>query len=213
MNISNVKKTGLLKYGSCNINSLVNALKLIDADFEIITSTENLKKFDTIILPGVGNMKAINDETMQQFSYDLKNYIETGKILYGICLGLQMLFEYSEESKKPTLGLLKGKSISIRNLVNKKLNVNFNNLLFTDQILKNKLINKLFFNIENDSKFYHLHSYYCEPSDDNINKVYCKVDNIKIPTLFYKNNIIGTQFHPELSKFAGLRFLTNLIKI
>lgn len=208
-----MNKIGIYKYGSCNVHSLINALESLSINYEIFESTSLLKNYKKVILPGVGNMKVIDDKSMKIISEDLKIFSKDGGLIYGICLGLQMMFEFSEESNKKTLGLLNGKTISVVKLLSKNLNVNFNKLLLEDSHLNNNIIEKLFSNISRSARFYFLHSYYCKTSDSKILQIDTKVKENKVPAFFIKDNIVGSQFHPELSGENGLKLLKNFSEI
>ena len=212
--INNSNVIGILKYGSCNVSSLVNALTMTSIKFEVSENVDDLKKYNKIILPGVGNMKVLSELRIKDLSSSLLDYLSKGGILYGICLGLQMLFDYSEESKINTFGIIKGKTSSLDKLIKKNLNVNFNKLVFDDKHLENKVLNKLMQGLSKESKFYYLHSYFCETKDQDTIVINSEINTIKIPSLILKNNnIIGSQFHPELSKNDGLRFIKNFTEL
>lgn len=200
---------GIYKYRSCNIESLKNALNIIESKYQISENFADLSKFNKIIIPGVGNMKNIRQDEIKDLSKEIFSYCENGGLIYGICLGLQMLFDYSEESEMKTLGLVKGNSISVEKKFSIKLNVNFNKLNFEKKHYKNDMINSLFKDIDKNSNFYFLHSYYCDSSDQDCIIINSSVKNILMPSMFVKKNILGTQFHPELSKNNGLKFLKN----
>lgn len=205
---------GILKYGSCNINSLINALNIISVKYEISENFDHLKKFKKIILPGVGNMKVLSKILIENLSLSISNYLKNGGMVYGICLGLQMLLDYSEESKINTLGIIKGRTEHVEKLIGKNLNVNFNKLAFEKKQFENKIINKLYEGLSKDSEFYFLHSFFCQTKDENAIVISSKIKKIEIPSLIIKNhNIIGSQFHPELSRENGLKFLKNFSKI
>lgn len=200
---------GIYKYRSCNIESLKNALNIIGSKYQISENFTDLNKFNKIIIPGVGNMKNIRQDEIKDLSKAVFSYCESGGLIYGICLGLQMLFDYSEESKMKTLGLLKGNTISIEEKFKIRLNVSFNKLNFEKKYYENNMINRLFENLNEDSNFYFLHSYYCDSNDLDCIIINSFVQNNLMPSMFVKKNIIGTQFHPELSKNNGLKFLKN----
>lgn len=200
---------GIYSYEGCNLRSLENALKTINLNYEISNIFEDLIKFNKIIFPGVGNMKNIKSDKMRKLSKEIFKYSNDGGIIYGICLGLQMFFEYSKESETNTLGLIKGNSIPIKENYKLKLNVSFNKLEIDKNHLNNKIIKNLFKDISYDSKFYFLHSYYCENRDKDSLVINSKLENKLLPSVFIKRNLIGTQFHPELSKDPGLKFLKN----
>jgi imidazole glycerol-phosphate synthase subunit HisH len=205
---------GILKYGSCNINSLVNALNIISVKYEISENIDNLKKYKKIILPGVGNMKVLTKTLIESLSLGISNYLKNGGIVYGICLGLQMLLDYSAESKVSTFGIIKGKTEPVEKLIGKNLNVNFNKLVFKKTKFENEIISKLYEGLSRDSEFYFLHSFFCQTEDENATVINSEIKKIEIPSLIIKNhNIIGSQFHPELSKEKGLKFLKNFSEI
>ena len=200
---------GIFNYQNWNLRSLENALRIVNVKYEISNIFKDLTKFDKIILPGVGNMKNINSENMEMLSKEILTYSHNGGIIYGICLGLQMLFDYSKESESGTLGLIKGSSISVKESFQMKLNVNFNKLLMNKNHYKNEIIKNLFKDIGSESEFYFLHSYYCDNKDKDTMVINCKIQQNLMPSLFLKKNFLGTQFHPELSKGPGLKFLKN----
>ncbi len=210
--MNNNNLVGIFEYSSCNISSLKNALNILDVKPQISKNFEDLLKCKKIIIPGVGNMKSISKEEFKKTSKSVQKFLDNGGMLFGICLGLQMLFDYSEEGKCKTLGKLKGKSIFIKKKFSIDLNVQFQKLFF-DKKINNAVINKLFEGIDPNEKFYFLHKFYCEPDDENIIKLNSAVNYLRMPSMFVKKNIIGTQFHPELSKQAGIKFLKNFLNL
>tara|TARA_Y100000590_G_C15641604_1_gene985165 strand:+ start:403 stop:1044 length:642 start_codon:yes stop_codon:yes gene_type:complete len=199
---------GIFEYSSCNISSIKNAFSILKIKTLVSKDFKDLLNCKKIIIPGVGNMKSVSKDELKKTSNKIQIFLDNGGIVYGICLGLQMLFDYSEEGKLKTLGQLRGKSISLKDNFGINLNVQFQRLIFNEKI-NNPLIKKLFEGIKPDEKFYFLHKYYCEPNDPSITKIDSKVNHLLMPSMFVKNNIIGTQFHPELSKEVGLKFLEN----
>ncbi len=203
---------GIFEYSSCNISSLKNAFNILKVEPKISKNFDDLLECKKIIIPGVGNMKSVSKEELEKTSKSVQKFLENDGILYGICLGLQMLFDYSEEGKCKTLGKLKGKSIFIKKKFSIDLNVQFQKLFF-DQKINNVIVKKLFEGIDPNEKFYFLHKYYCEPNDDEIIQIKSSVNYLRMPSMFIKNKIIGTQFHPELSKQAGIKFLNNFLNL
>ena len=208
----NISPIGIFEYSSCNISSLKNAFNILKVEPKISKNFDDLLKCKKIIIPGVGNMKSVTKEELKKTSISVKKFLENDGILYGICLGLQMLFDYSEEGKCKTLGQLKGKSVFIKNKYSIDLNVQFQKLFF-DKNVNNIILQKLFEGIDPNEKFYFLHKYYCEPEDDKILQINSTVNFLRMPSMFIKNKIIGTQFHPELSKQAGIKFLNNFLNL
>ena len=210
---NNNNLVGIFEYSSCNISSLKNAFNILKIKPQISKNFEDLLNCKKIIIPGVGNMKSINKEEIQKTSDLIEKFLQNDGILYGICLGLQMLFDYSEEGQCKTFGKLKGKSIFIKKKFSINLNVQFQKLFFEKKNLNNMVIKKLFEGIDPNEKFYFLHKYYCEANDDEIVQLNSAVNYLRMPSMFVKNKIIGTQFHPELSKQAGIKFLNNFLNL
>ena len=210
MKINN-SSIGIFEYSSCNISSLKNALNILNAKPKISKNFEDLFNCRKIIIPGVGNMKSISKDELKKTTGSVQKYLENDGIIYGICLGLHMLFDYSEEGECKTLGKFKGKSVSIKKKYNINLNVQFQKLFFNEK-KNNAIVKKLFEDVDSNEKVYFYTNIIYEPDDDEIIQINSAVSNLKIPSMFIKDNIIGTQFHPELSK-AGIKFLRIFINL
>ena len=204
----------IVDYNSGNISSIINSFKEAAQDKVNIQITSDLKKIklsDKVVLPGQGSFKscieALNDieglvETLNEFAVTNK------KPLLGICVGLQMFADIGyEEIETKGLGWISGKVSKIDNQNGKyKLpHIGWNQI----NIVKDS---KIFKNIENDSHMYFVHSYEFIPEDKQIisattdysSKIVCSVE---------KENIFGTQFHPEKSDKLGLKIIENFINI
>ena len=120
---------------------------------------------------------------------------------------MQLLLEFNEEAKINTLGFIKGKCITLQKEFKTNLNVGFKNLEYNKT--NSNEVEKLFDEIDINSKFYFLHKYYCKVDDKNVEIIHSKLEDKYLPSLFIHNRIIGTQFHPELSKTSGLKLLKN----
>ena len=209
---NNKNSVGIFEYSSCNISSLINAFDILKVKPKISKNFEDLLKCKKIIIPGVGNMKSISKDELEKTSTFVQKFLENDGILYGICLGLQMLFDYSEEGECKTLGKIKGKSVYLKHKYSINLNVQFQKLFF-EKKTNNSIVKKLFEGVDQNEKFYFLHKYYCEADDREIDQIYSTVNYLRMPSMFIKNNIIGTQFHPELSKETGIKFLRNFLNL
>ena len=88
---------GIYKYSSCNTSSIVNALNMIEADYILSEKFSDINQLDKIILPGVGNMKNINKAYINKMKLEINQFIANGGTIFGICLGLQILFDHSME--------------------------------------------------------------------------------------------------------------------
>jgi glutamine amidotransferase len=204
----------IVDYNSGNISSIINSFKEAAQDKVNIQITSDLKKIklsDKVVLPGQGSFKscieALNDieglvETLNEFAVTNK------KPLIGICVGLQMFADVGyEEIETKGLGWISGRVSKIDNQNGKyKLpHIGWNQI----EIVKES---KIFENIENNSHMYFVHSYEFIPEDKEIisattdysSKIVCAVE---------KENIFGTQFHPEKSDKIGLKIIKNFINL
>ena len=204
-------KVGVYHYKSCNSLSLISAMKQGSIDHYVSDDIHELLKFKKIIIPGVGNMSNFfNNYSVNQFKDKITKYTKNGGIVYGICLGMQVFLENSEESKSKTLGLVAGNTISLKKDYDLSMNVGFKKINFD---LNEKIFINLFKNISTEAKFYFLHKYHCLINEKLIEKVYSNFEKNRIISAIYKNNILGTQFHPELSGQQGIRFLKNFSEL
>lgn len=202
----------ILNTETANISSLTRCLKKIGVN-PILSKDidECISRSNKIILPGIGNMKYLND-LKKKFSVKLSNYINLeNKYLLGICLGAQAMMNYSEESGNETLGLINGNCKKIFNLANVNLNVGYKKIFHSKK--KHHLSTKLFENIPANSKFYFLHKYYIFSTDEDAFTLKTSINDKEFDCLLIKKNIIAIQFHPELSKEPGELFLKNFCKL
>ena len=205
---------GIIDYGSGNIFSVSNALKKISINSTVIQDPSLISKFSTIILPGVGNFKScINKFKEKKFVDHTLEHVSKGKRLIGICVGMQMLFDYSEENgRNDGLSLISGNVT----LLKPNQNQSTNNLRLPNMgwsclnIKKNKISAKFFYNINNPN-FYFAHSYVCRLKDKSYEIATNRYGDEEYLSLVVKKNIIGIQFHPEKSAQSGLQLLKNIL--
>ena len=204
----------IVDYNSGNISSVINSFKAAAKDKVNIEVTSNLNKIkssDKVVLPGQGSFKSCIDalktinglvDTLNEFAINNK------KPLLGICVGLQMFADIGyEESETKGLGWISGKVSKINNQNGKfKLpHIGWNEI----KVVKSS---KIFKGIENKSHMYFVHSYEFIPEDKNVissttdysSNIVCSVE---------KENIFGTQFHPEKSDKLGLQIINNFINL
>ena len=207
-------KVTIVDYSSGNISSVINSFKEVaqnNAKIEVTSDLNKIKSSDKIVLPGQGSFKSCVDalnkisglnDTLNEF------VIVNKKPLLGICVGLQMFADVGyEETETKGLGWISGKVSKIDNQNGKyKLpHIGWNQI----NIVKES---KIFRDIQNNSHMYFVHSYEFIPGDKNVisattdysSNIVCSVE---------KENIFGTQFHPEKSDKLGLKILENFIKI
>lgn len=184
----------IIDYGAGNLNSVKNALSIIGIEAEIVNNPEKIAVAEKIILPGVGSFGfMMNNLRKNCLDKPIKDAIKKGTPFFGICLGLQALFEESEESKGVKgLGVFEGKVVQFKK--GKVPQIGWNKI-----IPKNKTI------IE-DGYAYFVNSYYVVPKDNSIVCATTKYGVEFTSAIKYKN-IIATQFHPEKSGEYGLELL------
>ena len=204
----------IVDYNSGNISSVINSFEEVAKDkvsIEVTSDLNKIKSSDKVVLPGQGSFKSCVDalnsinglvDTLNEFA------IHGKKPLLGICVGLQMFADIGyEETKTKGLGWISGKVLKIDNQNGKyKLpHIGWNQI----NILKKS---KIFKDIENNSHMYFVHSYEFIPEDTNVisattdysSNIVCSVE---------KENIFGTQFHPEKSDKIGLKIIDNFLSL
>lgn len=208
--------TGIVDYNAGNITSVERALNSIGAPYVLSKNPEDLKNCDRIIFPGVGDA-AFAMEQLKKTGFDdfLKNWAKSGKKLAGICLGSQIVFDFSEEGNIPCLGLIPGKIRHFTELwkeadVNtcgelKSPHMGWSDLAYTNG--RTKLLD----GIPEHSDFYFVHSYVICPEDRTVIKATADY-GIEVPAVIEKDNITVFQFHPEKSGKWGLQILKNFVK-
>jgi len=204
----------IVDYNSGNISSVINSFQEVAKDkvnIEVTSDLNKIKSSDKIVLPGQGSFKSCVDalNSIDGLVDTLNNFvINEKKPLFGICVGLQMFADIGYEEKETKgLGWISGKVLKIDNQNGKyKLpHIGWNVI----NIVKES---KIFKDIENNSHMYFVHSYEFVPEDKNVisatteysSNIVCSVE---------KENIFGTQFHPEKSDKIGLKIIDNFIKL
>mgnify|MGYP004539866387 FL=1 len=199
---------GIIDYDAGNLRSVEKALQYLGKETIVTRDLEQIRKADKVILPGVG---AFGDamEKLQEYHLDtlIREIADSGKPLLGICLGLQLLFDESEESPGVKgLGILKGKIKRIPGQEGLKVpHIGWNSLNLEHN-------GRLFQNIPENSYVYFVHSYYLEAQDPEIVKASTEY-GVHIHASVEKNNLFACQFHPEKSSIAGLQILKNFAEI
>lgn len=192
----------IIDYGMGNLNSVYNALKKLNIPCKISSEIKDIKEAKAMILPGVGAFKDAMDNLERSNLIEvIKEEVSKGKLLLGICLGMQMLFEKSYEiEERQGLGLLKGEVRLMEPVEKVKIpHMGWNSLSFNRDDFK-KYINK-------GDYVYFVHSYYVNNYKEEDLISYCEYGGLKIPAMVRRNNVIGAQFHPEKSGDVGLNIL------
>ena len=199
----------VIDYGLGNLTSVYNALKFLGAKAKVSESPDDLKKAKKIVLPGVGSFKdAVAGLKKRGLFEPLRELLKTGKAYLGICLGLQILFELSEEGGAGGLGVLKGEVKRFSREEKVKIPHIGWNRVDHGQYESGRGIME---GIESGSYFYFDHSYYAEPDDKNV--VMATTDYGKnFVSAIRSGDIYGVQFHPERSQALGLKLLGNFVQ-
>lgn len=200
----------IIDYGLGNVQAFLNAFKSLNIKAESAKKVSDLKNASHLILPGVGSfdqaMTLFNNSGMKKEVEKL--VIDNGIPILGVCVGMQILGNRSEEGGMQGLGWINGDVKKITFKQKKKFPLP--HMGWNDVFTKNN--SELFFGLELNSSFYFLHSYYFECSDRSheIAEVYYGDD---MTCAIKKNNIYGVQFHPEKSHHYGTRLLKNFSNI
>ena len=194
----------LLDYGAGNVRSVVNALEGLGASVKTVERPEDILSAEKLVFPGVGNfesmMKILEGKGL---AGPLREYLGEDRPFFGICLGLQALFQESEEAPGIAgLGFLKGRVKRFENGLSVP-HMGWNGLIFEKP-------SPIFKGLSGEEKFYFVHSYYVSPEDREV--ILTSTDyGTRFTSSIQSGNIIATQFHPEKSGRTGLKILENFL--
>lgn len=193
----------IIDYGMGNLKSVKNALDFLGILSVVTKDKEVIRNSSAVILPGVGAFKQAMDNLKEDnLDIFIKELANEGKLILGICLGMQILFEEGFEGERcQGLGLIKG---NIRRIEPKE-KVKIPHMAWNKIVINNNddIINGL----SGDNFLYYVHSFMaCEYMDENL-IAYSNYGGVKVPGIVRKDNVIGVQFHPEKSGETGLNLL------
>lgn len=194
----------LLDYGAGNVRSVINALEKLGETVKIITSGDEITSAERLVFPGVGSFGSMIQILRQKKYFDpLSAYLHSGKPFFGICLGLQALFERSEEAPDVTgLSVIPGEV--------KRFAIDLSVPHIGWNGIKVKQPSRIFNGMQGDEKFYFVHSYHVAPK--SAESVLTTTDyGYEFVSAIQQGNIIATQFHPEKSGREGLALLENFL--
>ncbi len=198
----------ILDYDAGNIKSVEKALKLLGQDVTVTRDREAILKADKVILPGVGAFGDAMEKIRRYGLYEVIHEVTgRGTPFLGICLGLQLLFERSEESPGAEgLGILKGEILRIPDKPGLKVpHMGWNSLEFREN-------GRLFEGLQKEPYVYFVHSYYLKAADEGIVTAVTEYGT-QIHASVESGNVFACQFHPEKSSDVGIRILKNFLSI
>jgi len=196
-------KLGIVDHGTGNIYSLKKALEHLGVDTVVSKDAKVLDSCSGIVLPGVGAFcDAASNMAADGLEQVIMNQAAKGKLVLGICLGMQLMYDYSTEGgMHKGLGLISGWVDRIPDKV-KVPHMGWNTLSIQKE-------SKVLEGIGDGDYVYYVHSYYVKP-EDSYYVCACSSYGVDIPAVVVKENIVGMQFHPEKSGETGLKILNNL---
>ena len=191
----------LIDYGAGNVFSVANALKALNQEFKITMSETEIIAADKVIFPGVGEASFAVKQLNFLNLFSVLRMVK--KPILGICLGMQLLADYSTEGDVTCLGLIPGSAKKFDSSKTKVPHMGWNDIQ-----IKND--SKLFTGITDGERFYFAHSYYLPENEFTTST---SDNNIKFASSIEKDNYYGVQFHPEKSAKAGAKLLKNFIEL
>ena len=201
----------IIDYDAGNIRSVEKAFVSLGEDVTVTRDAEVLQKADKVVLPGVGNFGDCM-QNLERFGLVpvIREIASGGKPFLGICVGLQLLFEESEESPGVKgLGILKGRILRISERENLKIpHMGWNSI----HLIRQNGSGRLFRGIPEQSYVYFVHSYYLKAADEGIVTATTEY-GVTIHASVEKGNVFATQFHPEKSSDTGLAILRNFAEL
>ena len=194
----------IFDYGAGNIFSLKNSLEKTGATVDVITTFDKPNIYSGLLLPGVGNFDPAIKSICKSSKTGFNDYVKDNTPVLGICLGMEMFFEKSEEGNEKGLGIINGDVIILPSSM-KVPHMGWNNL----EIKKS---GKILEGVKDSTWVYFVHSYMVKPTNNDV--ITAESDyGIKVPAVVEQGNFFGTQFHPEKSGKVGKTMIQNFLDV
>ena len=209
-------RLAIINTGAANIHSVEKAVRIVGGDPTVTTSADVIANAHAAILPGVG----ANDAVMKQLNDlelpgTIREFADSGRPLLCVCLGMQILFERSEEGELPGLGVIEGEVLRLPNSISgsngrplKIPHMGWNTVHFKDDVVPR---HPVFDGVPQDTYFYFVHSYHCDVQDKR-DIAATSPHGIDVCAAVVRGNIVGTQFHPEKSGRSGLGIYARFLE-
>ena len=200
-------RIALLDYGMGNLHSAAKALEHVGATVDVTNDPKLIAQADKIVFPGVGAMRDCMHGMHQARIDDVVRHAVFNKPVLAICVGMQALMQRSEENGgADALGIFEGEVKRFPDVEGLKVpHMGWNQVHQADPG------HPMWKDIEQDARFYFVHSFYVEPKDPSIVAATCNY-GLEFCTALHKENLFATQFHPEKSHTAGLQLLRNFVE-
>lgn len=200
---------GIVDYGMGNLRSVQKALEGLHVPSRILTSAEEISTMSGLILPGVGAFRdAIQELHRQGFVPKIHEYVQSGRPLLGICLGMQLLFDRSfEDGDYEGLGVIPGTVVRFQAEPGLKIpHMGWNSLLFESP-------HPLLKGLVSGDDVYFVHSYHVQPESDKVVLTRTQHGAQTFASMVHRGNVYAAQFHPEKSQKIGLKILKNFVEM
>lgn len=199
----------VIDYDMGNLHSVCKGLEKAGAHPHVTDSATEIKHADAVVLPGVGSFDPAMQHLRSRYLVEpIQDVIASGVPFLGICLGLQILFESSEEGQEPGLGIFPGTVRRFKSEPGLTIpHMGWNQLCLTQPNLP------LWKTIGSEPWVYFVHSYYVDPTDQNLTAATIQHGSQIVTAAIGQNNLMAVQFHPEKSSTAGLKILDNFVEL
>jgi imidazole glycerol-phosphate synthase subunit HisH len=197
----------VIDYDMGNLHSACKGLEKAGATPQITDSYKDIERADALVLPGVGSFDpAVQHLRSRDLEAPIKDAIASGKPFLGICLGLHILFDGSEEGREPGLGIIPGMVRRFRSEPGLTIpHMGWNRLEYTQSDLP------VWQDLPANPYVYFVHSYYVDPVDPNVRAANATHGSQKFTAAIARDNLVAVQFHPEKSSNNGLKILSNFV--
>ncbi len=210
--MDNSEMIHVVDYGLGNLGSIINMFRRIGVDSKLVTTEKEIAQATKIILPGVGAFDQGMNNLAERGIVDVLNHkvlVEKTPVL-GVCVGMQLMSEGSEEGVKPGLGWIKGITKDMRRLVPAGEKTKFPHIgwNFIDQEKSHPILNDM----PDDPRFYFVHTFQVDCAERENLLATTEYGSLTVTAMFTRDNIIGAQFHPEKSHKFGMQIFKNFSK-